>query len=120
MVRSNEIAATVGTANAATNEDLMNRNFTEDEPNGFRRVEITEPATRQDTVYRTLVEDAFSRMAIGWPMSLGVIAEIVADAFQKTRWLRCDVIGPFIHADHRSQYTACTFILGSCNRAVCI
>lgn len=52
--------------NQATEEDLVQRNFTVDRPNVLWLTDITEHPTREGKVYCCVVLDAFSRRVVGW------------------------------------------------------
>lgn len=98
-----------GKANAATAEDRVNRNFTASRPNQLWFTDITEHHTRQGKVYRAVVLDAFSRLAIGWSISSRMTADLVVDALQMARWRRLGARGAIMHSDHGSQFTSWAF-----------
>lgn len=89
--------------NEATEEDLVQRNFTVDPPNVLWLTDITEHPTREGKVYCCCVLDAFSRKVVGWAIDRRCEAPLVKDAVSMASEARS--IGPrsVIHSDHGSQ-----------------
>ena len=66
--------------NQATEEDLVQRNFTVDRPNVLWLTDITEHPTREGKVYCCVVLDAFSRRVVGWAIDRRCETALVNDA----------------------------------------
>ena len=66
--------------NEATEEDLVQRNFTVDRPNVLWLTDITEHPTREGKVYCCVVLDAFSRRVVGWAIDRRCQSALVNDA----------------------------------------
>ena len=68
--------------NQATEEDLVQRNFTIDRPNVLWLTDITEHPTREGKVYCCVVLDAFSRRVVGWAIDRRCETALVNDALE--------------------------------------
>ena len=66
--------------NEATEEDLVQRNFTVDRPNVLWLTDITEHPTREGKVYCCCVLDAYSRRVVGWAIDRRCETALVNDA----------------------------------------
>jgi transposase InsO family protein len=64
----------------ATQEDLVNRNFTATSPNRIWLTDVTEHNTREGTLYCCAVLDLFSRRVVGWAIDRRNDAVLVNDA----------------------------------------
>jgi putative transposase len=94
---------------ATPNEDLVNRNFTVDQPDQLWVSDITEHPTDSGKVYLAVVLDAFSRRVIGHSIADHLRAELVVDALQMAIWRRNHPDGTIVHSDHGTQYTSWAF-----------
>lgn len=95
-------------ANAATAEDLVNRDFARSEPNRLWLTDITEHRTREGKVYCAVVLDAFSRRVVGWSIDSSQTANLVVNALGMAIENR-QAEGVVIHSDHGTQYTSWAF-----------
>jgi putative transposase len=94
--------------------DLVNRDFTADEPNRLWITDITEHPTGEGKVYCAAVMDVYSRLIVGWSIAEHMRTELVTDALGMAiiRW-RPEKQSPdaatIMHSDHGSQYTSWAF-----------
>ena len=95
--------------NQATEEDLVQRNFTVDRPNVLWLTDITEHPTREGKVYCCAVLDAYSRRVVGWAIDRRCETALVNDAVVMAAESRTTGAGSVIHSDHGSQYTSWGF-----------
>jgi transposase InsO family protein len=93
--------------NQATEEDLVQRNFSVDRPNVLWLTDITEHPTREGKVYCCVVLDAFSRRVVGWAIDRRCESALVKDAVSMAAASRPS--GSIIHSDHGSQFTSWGF-----------
>ena len=96
-------------ANAATEDDLVQRNFTATRPNQLWLTDITEHGTREGKVYCCAVLDVFSRKVVGWAIDRRCEATLVNDALSMAAGTRITSPATVIHSDHGSQYTSWAF-----------
>ena len=89
--------------NEATEEDLVQRNFTVDRPNVLWLTDITEHPTREGKVYCCVVLDAFSRRVVGWAIDRRCETALVNDALMMASESRPTGPASIIHSDHGSQ-----------------
>jgi putative transposase len=99
----------VNLVNVATEEDLVQRNFTVDRPNVLWLTDITEHPTREGKVYCCVVLDAFSRRVVGWAIDRRCQTALVNDAVVMASESRTTGPSSIIHSDHGSQYTSWGF-----------
>ena len=95
--------------NEATEEDLVQRNFTVDRPNVLWLTDITEHPTREGRVYCCVVLDAFSRRVVGWAIDRRCQSALVHDAVAMAADVRLTGPDSIIHSDHGSQFTSWGF-----------
>jgi putative transposase len=95
--------------NEATEEDLVQRNFTVDRPNVLWLTDITEHPTREGKVYCCVVLDAFSRRVVGWAIDRRCDTALVNDAVVMAADSRQTGSSSIIHSDHGSQFTSWGF-----------
>lgn len=90
--------------------DLVNRQFTVDEPDRLWVMDITEHPTDEGKLYLAAVLDAFSRRTVGWAIADHVRSELVVDAVQMAVWQRRPPADQCVaHSDHGAQYTSWAF-----------
>jgi putative transposase len=90
--------------------DLVNRQFTVNEPNSLWLTDITEHPTLEGKIYCAAVMDAFSRRIIGWSIADHMRVELVIDALgMATMRRKPQEGGTILHSDHGSQFTAWAF-----------
>nr|WP_264081685.1 IS3 family transposase [Gandjariella thermophila] len=99
-----------GPAREATEDDLVNRQFTVDAPNTLWLTDITEHPTGEGKVYCAAVMDAWSRRIIGWSIGEQQTTDLVLDALGMAILRRNPAAGSTIlHSDHGTQYTSWAF-----------
>jgi transposase InsO family protein len=89
--------------------DLVNRNFTAEEPGAKLVGDITYIATDEGFLYLATVIDCYSKMIIGWAMDDNYKTPLITaaiDAASKTVELQKDCI---FHSDRGSNYTSYEF-----------
>ena len=96
-------------ANAATFEDLVQRNFTRDAPDLLWVTDITEHPTREGKVYCCVVLDAHSRRVVGWSIDTHQASSLVTNALSMALTNRTPTTGTVIHSDHGTQFTCWSF-----------
>ncbi len=88
--------------------DLVDRNFTADQPNQLWVADITYIPTWAGFLYLAVVLDAFSRRIVGWSMATTLHTQVVLDALDMALWQRRPN-GVIHHSDQGSQYTSIEF-----------
>ena len=86
--------------------DLVDRNFTADQPDTLWVADLTYIPTWAGFLYLAIVLDAFSRRIVGWSMATTLHMQVVLDALNMALWQRRPS-GVIHHSDHGSQY--CVF-----------
>jgi putative transposase len=89
-------------------EDLVERDFTVDEPNQLWVADITYVPTWVGFLYLAIVLDAYSRRIVGWAMATHLRSELVVDALNMALGQRRPQ-GVIHHSDHGTQYTSVAF-----------
>ena len=88
--------------------DLVDRDFTADEPDDKWVADITYIRTGQGFLYLAVVLDVFSRRIVGWAMATTLKTQLVLNALE----MAIDNRQPekvIHHSDQGSQYTSCAF-----------
>ena len=89
--------------NVATEEDLVQRNFTADGPEVLWLTDITEHPTREGKVYCCVVLDLFTRKVVGWAIDRRCESALVNDALAMAHASRRSGTSTIIHSDHGTQ-----------------
>lgn len=94
--------------NARVVPDLVNRDFSAQEPDRLWLADITYVPTLAGFLYLAAVLDVFSRRIVGWSMATHLRTELVLDALNMALWRRNpkDLVH---HSDQGSQYTSIAF-----------
>jgi transposase InsO family protein len=87
-------------------DNLLNRNFTIDEPNKAYVGDITYIRTNEGWLYLATILDLFSRKIIGYSMSNRMTKDLVISALQKAIKARGYPKGVIVHSDRGSQYAS--------------
>jgi putative transposase len=96
--------------NAATEEDLVKRDFTADWPDALWLTDITEHPAGEGKLYCAAVMAAFSRRIIGWSIAARQDSDLVINALSMAVARRQPEKGKTVlHSDHGTQYTAWAF-----------
>lgn len=90
-------------------DDLVERKFRPSEPNVLWVADLTYLRTWEGWLYLAAVQDAYSRMIVGWSMAEHMRSELVADALQMGLHRRQPAPGLVHHSDQGSQYVALGF-----------
>lgn len=90
-------------------DDLVERQFRPGRPNVLWVADITYLRTWEGWLYLAAVQDAFSRMIVGWAMTEHMRTELVADALGMAVARRRPEPGLIHHSDQGSQYVALGF-----------
>lgn len=88
--------------------DLVDRDFTVEEPNQLWVADITYVPTWAGFLYLTVVLDAYSRRIVGWAMATHLRSELVVDALNMALGQRKPE-AVIHHSDHGTQYTSIVF-----------
>ena len=89
---------------AQLSPNLLDRQFTMEEPDQAWVTDITYIRTHEGWLYLAVVLDLFSRQVIGWSMKESLAREIVLDALLMAVWRRRPKSEVIIHSDQGSQY----------------
>jgi len=96
--------------NAATEEDLVKRQFAADAPDVLWLTDITGHPTAGGKLYCAAVMDAFPRKIIGWSMGARQNTDLVINALAMAVTRRQpDSNSTILHSDHGTQYTSWAF-----------
>jgi transposase InsO family protein len=86
--------------------DLLGREFSASAPDQAYVTDITYVWTAEGWLYLAIVLDLFSRMIVGWAMSMRINADLVIDALEMAVKLRKPEKGLIVHSDKGSQYAS--------------
>lgn len=90
-------------------DDLVERQFQPAAPNVLWVADITYLRTWEGWLYLAAVQDAFSRMIVGWAMAEHMRSELVVDALKMGLHRRRPEEGLIHHSDAGSQYVSLAF-----------
>ena len=97
-------------AEHATEDDLVQRNFTVTEPDRLWLTDITEHPTQEGKLYCAAVMDAYSRRIIGWSIAEKQTTDLVVDALSMAVTRRSpERESTILHSDHGCQFTSWAF-----------
>lgn len=88
--------------------NVLNREFTVEQPNEVWVTDITYVATNQGWLYLAVFIDLYSRMVVGWSMDQTMTTDLVLDAF-RMGMLRQGGAPIVVHSDRGSQYASDLF-----------
>ncbi len=108
LYRRRRRGCTVRDPAAEPSTDLVNRQFTVDQPNRLWITDITEHPTAEGKLYCAAVVDAYSRLIIGWSIAEHMRTELVTDALgmailRRQPRKRTDDEQTILHSDHGAQ-----------------
>ena len=89
--------------------DLVDRNFSVDEPDVLWITDITEHPTREGKVYCCVVLDAYSRRVVGWSIDANQTAALVTNGLGMALENRSPEPGAILHSDHGTQFASWAF-----------
>ena len=87
-------------------ENLLNREFTANQPNQKWVTDITYLPTHEGWIYLAVVMDLFSRKIVGWAMRKTLHTELVVAALEMAQWTRRPGQGILHHSDQGVQYAS--------------
>ncbi|WP_157699474.1 IS3 family transposase [Pseudorhodoplanes sinuspersici] len=94
---------------AVAPSNLLDRQFAAERPNQKWVADFTYIWTAEGWLYVSAVIDLFSRRVVGWSMSAGMTAQLVADALLMAVWRRGKPDALMHHSDRGSQYASDQF-----------
>ncbi len=101
------VRTTVPDPHAPLVPDLLERDFTTDEPNVKYVGDITYlPRGDGKFLYLATVIDCFSRRLVGWSIADHMRTDLVTDALDAAAATRGSLAGAIMHTDHGGQYGA--------------
>lgn len=100
---------TIQSKEAVAAPDLVNRNFSADEPDALWVADITYVPTWEGWLFLAAVTDACSRFCVGWSMRDDLAADLVVDALGMAVTRRRPNPGLIHHSDRGSQYGSLAF-----------
>jgi transposase InsO family protein len=86
--------------------NLLNRDFSVNNPDTVYVGDITYIPTREGWLYLAVVIDLFSRAVVGWSMGSRITASLVNGALLMALWKRKPAKGLLFHSDQGSQYAS--------------
>lgn len=89
--------------------DLVCRQFRPTEPDRLWVADITYLRTGEGWLYLAAVQDAYSRLIVGWSMATHMRSTLVVDALRMALARRRPPPGLIHHSDHGSQYVSLAF-----------
>lgn len=89
---------------ATTAPNLLQREFTVEQPDQVWVTDITYIRTHEGWLYLTVVIDLYSRTVVGWSMNSTMATELVLDALMMAVWRRRPKTPVMIHSDQGSQF----------------
>ena len=95
---------TIADASAMRPADLVERDFTAQQPNELWVADLTFVASWQGFVYVAFVIDAFSRMIVGWRAARTLRSDLVLDALEQALYARPESNRLVHHSDRGVQY----------------
>lgn len=109
--RRKKVFTTVQDPDASRAPDLVNRDFTADQPDALWVTDLTYVPTRSGMAYVCFIVDAYSRRIVGWRVASNMKTEMVLDALEMARRSRGarQLVGLITHADAGSQFTSVRF-----------
>ena len=97
---------------ATTAPNLLQREFTVEQPDQVWVTDITYIRTHEGWLYLTVVIDLYSRAVVGWSMNSTMATELVLDALMMAVWRRRPKTPVMIHSDQGSQFGRDAFSRG--------
>jgi putative transposase len=91
---------------AAIAPNVLDRQFTADQPNRKWIADFTYVWTAEGWLYVAAVIDLFSRRVVGWSMKAEMTSQLVTDALMMAIWRRGKPDALLHHSDRGSQYSS--------------
>ncbi len=96
----------VASSRPAGVKNLLERNFTVQEPERKWVTDITEIATQEGKLFLCVVLDLYSKLVIGWSMHHRQDRQMVIRAVEMAIWQRQGDWSVILHSDRGSQFTS--------------
>jgi putative transposase len=109
LVKVKRAKTTIRVPGVRVADDLVERQFSPAAPNVLWVADLTYLRTWEGWLYLAAVQDAFSRMIVGWAMAEHMRAELVVDALKMGLHRRRPDPGLVHHSDLGSQYVSLAF-----------
>jgi putative transposase len=109
LVRVKRGRTTIKVPGVRVADDLVERRFRPASPNVLWVADLTYLRTWEGWLYLAAVQDAFSRMIVGWAMAEHMRADLVVEALQMALARRRPEAGLVHHSDQGSQYVSLAF-----------
>ena len=87
-------------------KNLLEQNFTTEQPNQAFVGDITYIWTAEGWLYLAVVIDLYSRKVVGWSMGSRMKAQLICDALTMAIWQRSPDKGLIVHSDQGVQYAS--------------
>jgi putative transposase len=87
-------------------ENVLDRQFNPSAANAVWLADFTYIWTREGWLYLAVVEDLYSRMAVGWSMAKDMTSRLVVDALEMAVQQRLPGANLLAHSDRGSQYAS--------------
>ena len=89
--------------------NVLQQNFSAEDPNQKRVSDITYLWTGEGWLYLAVIIDLFSRLVVGWALAERMTADLVCQALQMALWRRKMPKGVILHSDRGSQYCSAAY-----------
>jgi putative transposase len=109
LVRRKRGRTTIRVPGVRVADDLVERQFRPAAPNVLWIADLTYLRTWEGWLYLAAVQDAYSRMIVGWSMAEHMRSELVVDALEMALARRRPDPGLVHHSDQGSQYVSLAF-----------
>lgn len=96
-------------AGPAVHDDLVQRNFTADQPNQLWLTDITEHHTSEGKLYLCAIKDVFSNRIVGYSIDSRMKAHLAVNAVEMAVAHRGHPRGVTVHSDRGSQFRSKKF-----------
>lgn len=99
-------ATTNSSHNKPVADNLLKRDFNQEQPDQAYAGDITYIPTREGWLYLSVFIDLYSRAVVGWSMGSRMTATLVTDALEMAMCKRRPDAGLLVHSDRGSQYVS--------------
>lgn len=99
-----------GKTGPPVHDDLVERDFTADEPNQLWLSDITEHRTSEGKLYLCAIKDVFSNRIVGYSIDSRMKSQLATTALSSAVTRRGEVAGCILHSDRGSQFRSRKFL----------